>query len=103
MRKTPTQLLSILLAVLVQPLAVVADNMSPALISGQVVYHERVVMPVGTGIRITLEDVSRGADAARRGVDFRAVGNEPPWQIEIIRGRHLQMTAGYDGKPVRTP
>ena len=36
-------------------------------------------------------------------MDFRAVGNEPPWQLEIIPGRHLQMTVGYDGEPVRTP
>jgi putative lipoprotein len=59
MRKNLTRLLLILLAVLVQPHAVVADNMTPARISGQVVYHERMVMPPGTTIRVTLEDVSR--------------------------------------------
>ena len=59
MRKTLPRLLTILLAVLVQPHAVVADYMTPVQISRQVVYHERIVMPPGTTIRVTLEDVSR--------------------------------------------
>ena len=62
MRKTLTRLLLILQVVLVQPQAVVADNLTPARISGQVVYHEQMNMPPGTTIRVTLEDVSR-ADA----------------------------------------
>ena len=62
MRKTLTWSLLILLAALVQPHAVVADNMTSARISGQVVYHEQMNMPPGATIRVTLEDVSR-ADA----------------------------------------
>ena len=59
MRKTLTWSLLMLLAALVQPHAVVADNMTPARISGQVVYHEQMNMPPGTTIRVVLEDVSR--------------------------------------------
>lgn len=59
MRKTLTWSLLILLAALVQPHAVVADNITPARISGQVVYHEQMNMPPGTTVRVVLEDVSR--------------------------------------------
>jgi putative lipoprotein len=34
-------------------------------------------------------------DARRRGVDFRAVGNEPGWYLEIRRGRQLLFVAAY--------
>jgi len=34
-------------------------------------------------------------DARRRGVDFRAVGNEPGWYLEIQHDRHLLFVADY--------
>jgi putative lipoprotein len=34
-------------------------------------------------------------DARRRGVDFRAVGNEPGWQLEIQSGRQLLFVGDY--------
>ncbi|MCB1690677.1 MAG: MliC family protein [Halioglobus sp.] len=34
-------------------------------------------------------------DARRRGVDFRAVGNEPGWHLEIQSGRQLLLVLGY--------
>lgn len=34
-------------------------------------------------------------DARRRGVDFRAVGNEPGWTLEIQSGRQLLFVYGY--------
>jgi membrane-bound inhibitor of C-type lysozyme/uncharacterized membrane protein len=34
-------------------------------------------------------------DARRRGVDFRAVGNEPGWYLEIQRGRQLLFVGDY--------
>lgn len=34
-------------------------------------------------------------DARRRGVDFRAVGNEPGWVLEIQNDRHLLFIADY--------
>ena len=34
-------------------------------------------------------------DARRRGVDFRAVGNEPGWYLEIQRERQLLFVADY--------
>jgi putative lipoprotein len=54
-------------------------------------------------------------DARRRGVDFRAVGNEPGWYLEIQRGKSLRFVGSYgalslefdaptetSGGPVRT-
>ncbi|MCB1856026.1 MAG: MliC family protein [Halieaceae bacterium] len=37
------------------------------------------------------------ADARRRGVSFRAVGNEPGWMLEILPGRQLVLV-GDDGQ-----
>ena len=34
-------------------------------------------------------------DARRRGVDFRALGNEPGWQLEIRTGEHLLWVGDY--------
>ena len=34
-------------------------------------------------------------DARRRGVDFRAVGNEPGWHLEIQSGRQLLFVSAY--------
>jgi putative lipoprotein len=34
-------------------------------------------------------------DARRRGVDFRALGNEPGWQLEIRNDEHLLFEAYY--------
>lgn len=34
-------------------------------------------------------------DARRRGVDFRAVGNEPGWHLEIRSGQHLLWVGDY--------
>ena len=34
-------------------------------------------------------------DARRRGVDFRAVGNEPGWHIEVQHGRQLLLVLDY--------
>ncbi|CAA0087791.1 Uncharacterised protein [Halioglobus japonicus] len=34
-------------------------------------------------------------DARRRGVDFRAVGNEPGWHLEIQNGRQLLLVSDY--------
>jgi len=39
-------------------------------------------------------------DARRRGVDFRAVGNEPGWYLEIQHDRHLLFVADYGMKRV---
>jgi uncharacterized membrane protein/membrane-bound inhibitor of C-type lysozyme len=35
------------------------------------------------------------ADARRRGVDFRAVGNEPGWHLEIHRGDRMVFVGDY--------
>jgi uncharacterized membrane protein/membrane-bound inhibitor of C-type lysozyme len=37
------------------------------------------------------------------GVDFRAVGNEPPWILEIRREQSLTMWLGYDRQRIVTP
>ena len=42
-------------------------------------------------------------DARRRGVDFRAVGNEPGWSLEIQSGRHLLFVGDYGMLRVLTP
>lgn len=42
-------------------------------------------------------------DARRRGVDFRAVGNEPGWSLEIQQGRHLLFIGDYGMRRVNTP
>ncbi len=43
------------------------------------------------------------ADARRRGVDFRAVGNEPGWHLEIQRGRQLLYVGDYGEQRVTMP
>jgi putative lipoprotein len=43
------------------------------------------------------------ADARRRGVDFRAVGNEPGWHLEIQDGRQLLFVGDYGELRVTTP
>lgn len=42
-------------------------------------------------------------DARRRGVDFRAVGNEPGWSLEIKEGQHLLFIGAYGSWRVATP
>jgi putative lipoprotein len=42
-------------------------------------------------------------DARRRGVDFRAVGNEPPWYLEIRHEAHLLLVTGYGSHRALTP
>jgi putative lipoprotein len=42
-------------------------------------------------------------DARRRGVAFRAVGNEPGWYLEIQRGRHLLFVGEYGMQRVMIP
>lgn len=39
-------------------------------------------------------------DARRRGVNFRALGNEPGWQLEIRDGEHLLFEAYYGAERV---
>jgi len=42
-------------------------------------------------------------DARRRMVDFRAVGNEPGWHLEIQNGRQLLYVGDYGMQRVMTP
>ncbi len=42
-------------------------------------------------------------DARRRGVDFRAVGNEPGWYLEIQAGRQLLFVGDYGMQRVLLP
>ena len=42
-------------------------------------------------------------DARRRGVEFRAVGNEPGWTLEIKKDRHLLFLGDYGMRRVATP
>jgi uncharacterized membrane protein len=42
-------------------------------------------------------------DARRRGVDFRAVGNEPGWYLEIQSGRQLLLVGDYGSQRVMVP
>ncbi len=43
------------------------------------------------------------ADAALRGADFRAVGQEPGWHLEIARGDSITLVADYGERRVVTP
>jgi len=42
-------------------------------------------------------------EARRRGVDFRAVGQEPGWQLEIQHDRNMLFVAGYGAERVLLP
>ncbi len=42
-------------------------------------------------------------DARRRGVEFRAVGNEPGWSLEIQAGQSLLFVGDYGMRRVATP
>jgi membrane-bound inhibitor of C-type lysozyme/uncharacterized membrane protein len=42
-------------------------------------------------------------DARRRGVEFRAVGNEPDWYLEIQPGRHVLFVGGNGMQRVLVP
>ena len=55
-----------------------------------------------TGCRLE-PAVSIWEAAALRGVDFRAVGNEPGWHLEILDGVRIQLVADYGQKRVSTP
>lgn len=54
-----------------------------------------------------VENVSKSIweDAKLRGVDFRAVGNEPGWHLELTRGDHIVFIYNYgqDTVSVATP
>ncbi len=39
-------------------------------------------------------------DARRRGVDLRAVGNEPGWHLEIHDGQHILLVADYGAQRI---
>ncbi|GGO86785.1 hypothetical protein GCM10011348_38480 [Marinobacterium nitratireducens] len=43
------------------------------------------------------------AAATMRGVDFRGVGNEPGWSIEIDDGNSIQLVTGYGERTINTP
>lgn len=42
-------------------------------------------------------------DARRRGVNFRAVGNEPGWHLEIQQGRQILFVSDYGMRRVMVP
>lgn len=42
-------------------------------------------------------------DAKLRGVDFRAVGNEPGWHLEITRGERMRLVTDYGALEVSVP
>jgi uncharacterized membrane protein len=42
-------------------------------------------------------------DARRRGVDFRAIGNEPPWYVEIQSGRQMLFVVDYGMRRILVP
>lgn len=42
-------------------------------------------------------------DARRRGVDFRASGNEPGWHLEIKRGRQMLFVGDYGARKLLMP
>jgi putative lipoprotein len=42
-------------------------------------------------------------DARRRGVDFRAVGQEPGWYLEIQHGRQILFVGNYGGNRLLLP
>jgi uncharacterized membrane protein len=41
--------------------------------------------------------------AKLRGVSYRAVGQEPPWILDIHRGNGFLLSTGYEGNEVRFP
>lgn len=43
------------------------------------------------------------ADAAYRGVDFRALGNEPGWLLEVDEGKSIRLVTDYGERSVHVP
>ncbi len=43
------------------------------------------------------------ADAARRGIDFRAQGNEPAWFLEVDERQHIRLVTDYGERSILTP
>ncbi|MFC6671405.1 MliC family protein [Marinobacterium aestuariivivens] len=43
------------------------------------------------------------AEAAMRGVDFRAIGNEPGWHLEVDDGKRIQLVTDYGERTIYTP
>lgn len=43
------------------------------------------------------------ADAAYRGVDFRALGNEPGWLLEVDEGRDIRLVTDYGERSLYLP
>lgn len=42
-------------------------------------------------------------EARRRGVDFRAIGQEPGWYLEIAHGRQILFVTAYGGQRILLP
>ncbi|NVK44280.1 MAG: YbaY family lipoprotein [Oceanospirillaceae bacterium] len=42
-------------------------------------------------------------EAAARGVDFRGIGNEPGWSLEIDDGNRIQLVTDYGQRTINTP
>jgi putative lipoprotein len=42
-------------------------------------------------------------DARQRGVDFRAIGQEPGWLLEIDQGKSMYLLADYGERKVTVP
>lgn len=56
---------------------------------------------LGTEEEITKRDVWHAAKL--RGVSFRALGQEPPWTLEITDGEKILLTMGYEQKSTFYP
>jgi uncharacterized membrane protein len=65
-----------------------------------------VMIRVDAGRALTVWDgafFSLERDAEAEAVDFRGVGNEPGWIVEVVEGRHIRFRYDYGERQIITP
>ncbi len=65
--------------------------------------EEAAPVPAGSAEPAAEGGAGPWADAAARGVDFRGIGNEPGWTVEIVDGEQVTMVTDYGANSVVTP
>jgi heat shock protein HslJ len=67
--------------------------------------NDTLVLSTGHGADILLqrEESASLRDARARGIDFRAVGQEPAWAVEMKLGDHITAVLDYGANPLLLP
>ena len=101
-----------MVGVIVDLVRIRAQSKGTLSIPGTVNYRERVALPPDAVVEVQLFDVSRQdvpstviteATLPTHGRDFRAVGQEPFWSLQIEKGKELRFTYALGERNASTP